>query len=81
LKLHYLSLLSLCDYCITTWEDNIKINSTKIGHEDIHVDLLFKSLGILTLPSQYILSLMRFVSQNIEMFVSNSSVHVFNTRN
>jgi hypothetical protein len=42
---------------------------------------LFKSLGILTLPSQYILSLMRFVSQNIEMYVSNSSVHEFNTRN
>ena len=42
---------------------------------------LFKSLGILTLPSQYILSLMRFLSQNIEMYVSNSSVHEFNTRN
>jgi hypothetical protein len=42
---------------------------------------LFKSLGILTLPSQYILSLMRFLSQNIETYVSNSSVHEFNTRN
>ena len=42
---------------------------------------LFKSLGIMTLPSQYILTLMRFLSQNIEMYVTNGSVHELNTRN
>jgi hypothetical protein len=43
--------------------------------------LLFKSLGIMTLPSQYILTLMTFLSQNIEMYVTNGSVHELNTRN
>jgi hypothetical protein len=42
---------------------------------------LFRSIGILTLPSQYILSLMSFFSKNIEIYVFNSSVHEFNTRN
>jgi hypothetical protein len=41
---------------------------------------LFSSIGILTLPSEYILSLMRFLSQNIEIYAFNSSVHEFNTR-
>jgi hypothetical protein len=42
---------------------------------------LFKSLGIMTLPSQYILTLMRFLSQNIEMYATNGSKHELNTRN
>ena len=42
---------------------------------------LFQSLGILTVPSQYILSLMNFVLQNIERFTPNIEVHNFNTRN
>jgi hypothetical protein len=41
---------------------------------------LFKALEILTLPSQYILSLMTFMIYNIEYFTFNSSVHSFNTR-
>jgi hypothetical protein len=41
---------------------------------------LFKSLGILTLPSQYLLSLMTFLARNLEYFTFNSSVHNINTR-
>jgi hypothetical protein len=36
---------------------------------------LFKILEILTLPSQYILSLMTFLAYNLEYFTFNSSVH------
>jgi hypothetical protein len=42
---------------------------------------LFQSLEIVTLHSQYILSLMKFLLQNQEMFISNSEVHNINTRN
>jgi hypothetical protein len=42
--------------------------------------MLFKKLNILPLHSQYILSLLLFVVQNIEEFTSNSEVHSINTR-
>ena len=41
---------------------------------------LFCSLEILTLTSQYILSLMRFLSSNLDIFIFNTSVHKINTR-
>jgi hypothetical protein len=41
---------------------------------------LFQKLEILTLTSQYILSLMRFLSSNLEIFKLNTSVHNINTR-
>jgi hypothetical protein len=41
---------------------------------------LFKTLEILTLPSQYILSLMTFLAHNLEYFTFNSSVHNTDTR-
>jgi len=41
---------------------------------------LFKKLNILPLHSQCILSLLLFVVQNIEEFMSNSEVHFINTR-
>jgi hypothetical protein len=37
----------------------------------------FRSLGILTQPLQYILSIMSFLSPNIEIYAFNSSVHEF----
>jgi hypothetical protein len=40
----------------------------------------FKKLNILPLQSQYILSLLLFVVQNIGEFASNSEVHTINTR-
>jgi hypothetical protein len=42
---------------------------------------LFQSLGIMTVPSQYSLSLINFVLQNQERFTPNTEVHSFNTRN
>jgi hypothetical protein len=41
---------------------------------------LFQKLEILTLPSHYILSLMRFLSTDLEIYKFTSSVHVINTR-
>ena len=41
---------------------------------------LFKQLGILPLKSQYIYSLMSFVSTNRELFVNNADIHNFPTR-
>jgi len=41
---------------------------------------LFNKLNILPLHSQYILSLLLFVVQNVEEFTSNSEVHSINTR-
>jgi len=40
---------------------------------------LFKKLNVIPLHSQYILSLLLFVVQNIEEFTSNSEVHSINT--
>jgi hypothetical protein len=41
---------------------------------------LYKSLGILTLPSHYLLSLITFLACNVEYFTFNSFVHNINTR-
>jgi len=43
--------------------------------------LLFQSLEILTLPSQYILSLMKFLSLILEIYTFNCTVCGINTRN
>jgi glutathione peroxidase-family protein len=45
-----------------------------------HSKPLFRKLKILTLTSQYILSLMRFLTSNMGKFTFNSSIHNFNTR-
>jgi len=41
----------------------------------------FQSLEILTLPSQYILFLIKFLSHNLEIYIFNFTFHDFNTRN
>jgi hypothetical protein len=41
---------------------------------------LFKELNILPLKSQYILSLLTFVSNNKEQYSTNSEIHNINTR-
>jgi hypothetical protein len=41
---------------------------------------LFKALEILTLPSQYILSLLTFLVHNLEYFTFSFSTHNINTR-
>jgi hypothetical protein len=42
---------------------------------------LFNQLQILTLPSQYIYSLLIFVVKNKDLFLRNSEIHTINTRN
>ena len=42
---------------------------------------LFKKLNILPVPSQYILSLMLFVIENQQDFLTSAYVHGFDTRN
>jgi hypothetical protein len=42
---------------------------------------LFQSLELMTVTSQYILSLMKFLLQNQEKLTSNTEVHNINTRN
>jgi len=42
---------------------------------------LFKTLQILTVPSQYIFSLLVFVNKNKGLFLSNSDIHDINTWN
>src|SRR5215469_12827064 len=42
--------------------------------------LLFKQLQILTLPSQYLYSLLVFVVKNRDLFSLNSDIHNLNTR-
>ena len=42
--------------------------------------VLFRELEILTLTSQYVLSLMRFLSSNLGNYKFNTSVHDKNTR-
>jgi hypothetical protein len=42
---------------------------------------IFKRLEMLTLPCEYILSLMIFMVKNQEMFPTNSTIHTVNTRN
>ena len=51
------------------------------AHPRISCRKLFTELEILTVPSQYIYSLMSFFIGNQEKFQTNSSVHNINTRN
>jgi hypothetical protein len=41
---------------------------------------LFKDLNILQIQSQYIFSILLFVTKNEDQFLSNSQVHEINTR-
>jgi len=42
---------------------------------------LFKRLKMLTLPSQYIFSVLVFIAKNRDLFMFNRDIHSFNTRN
>jgi len=41
---------------------------------------LFPRLGIITLSSQYIFSLMRFLSRTLQLYTFNFTIHKYNTR-
>ena len=56
----------------------IRIITNKSKHDSCWQ--LFKQLQILTLPSQYIFSLLVFVAKHRDLFLSNSDIHNINTR-
>jgi len=55
-----------------------RIITNSSNHDTCHY--LFKQLQILSLPSQYILSLLVFVIKNSDFFQSNSEIHNLSTR-
>jgi len=57
----------------------IRIINNKSKHDSCHH--LYKQLQILTLPSQYIFSLLVFVAKNRDLFLSNSEIHDINRCN
>ena len=57
----------------------IRIMTNKSRQESCQ--LLFNQLQILTLPSQYIFSLLIFVVKNKDLFLFNSDIHTINTCN
>ena len=42
---------------------------------------VFKEIGILTVPSQFIFANILYIRQNIHLFTKTSDIHNFNTRN
>ena len=55
----------------------IRIITNSGSHDSCHQ--LFKQLQILSVPSQYIFSLLVFVTKNGGLFLSNSEIHDLNT--
>jgi len=56
----------------------IRIITNKGNHDSCQN--LFKQLQILTLPSQYIFSLLMFAAKNRDLVSSNNEIHDINTR-
>jgi hypothetical protein len=92
LKMIYFTYFhAVMEYGIILWEDSVE--SKRIFQQQkriirimtrstsrISCRTLFKKLEILTLTSQYLLSLMRCLSSNLESYTFNTSVHNINTR-
>ena len=87
----FLYLHSVMPYGIVFWGNShhsnsifkiqrriIRIITSTGSHDSCHQ--LFKQLQILSLPSQYIFSLLVFVNKNRGLFQSNSEIHDLNTR-
>jgi hypothetical protein len=51
----------------------------KAGNRD-SCRLLFRTLNILPLSSQYIFSISIFVAKNVDMFITNADIHGIHTR-
>jgi len=93
LKMIYFAYFhSLINYGIIFWGNSLESNKIFLAQKKIVIIMtgsrpktsckpLFQLLGILTIISQYILSLMKFLLQNQENFTSNTEVHNINTRN
>jgi len=91
LKIIYFAYVhSVMEYGISFW--GVSVESKRIFQQQkriirimtgstsrISCRTLFQKLEILTLTSQYILSSMRFLLSNLEIFTFNASVHNINT--
>ena len=92
LRMVYFSYFhSIMSYGITFWGNSYsRINIFRIQKRIIRIMTksnkcdtcrpLFKKLGILPLPSQYIFSLLLFVVTNKNLFLLNSQIHSIYTR-
>jgi hypothetical protein len=79
------------EYGIIFWGDSVEIKRIFQQQKGIirimtgstsrtSCKMLFQKLETLTLTSQYVLSLMRFISSKLEIYKFNTSVHNINTR-
>ena len=59
----------------------LKINVKMHGEHNVKCRNMFKQLEILSVPCQYIFSLMDFIVSNQKKKFKNSSLHNINTRN
>jgi hypothetical protein len=82
---------AIMEYSIIFWGDSVEskrifqqqkwiIRNMTGSTSRISCRTLFQKLEILTVTSQYVLSLMRFLSSNLEIYTFNTSVHNINTR-
>lgn len=92
LNVYHAQIYSYMSYGIAVWGNSSKsIEVFKLQKRAVriicnvprrtHCKPLFIKLGILSLPSIYILSLLLYVHTNLEIFTVNSDVHSHNTRN
>ena len=90
--IYFASFYSVTNYGLIFWGNSSDSNKIFLAQKKIvrimtgsrpktSCKPLFQSLGILTITSQYILSLMKFLPQNQEKFTSNIKDHIINTRN
>ena len=89
---HHLYFHSAMVYGIIFWGNSINSNKIFLQHKRIVKTILginprstckphFKTLGILTMPSQYLLSFMEFLVNNLAYFSLNGEIHNKLTRN
>ena len=89
--IHFTYFHTVMEYAISFW--GVSVESKRILQQQKRIirimigstsrilcRTLFQKLEILTLTPQYILSSMRFLSSNLEIFTFNTSVHTINTR-
>jgi len=75
------SLFSGLVFAVLLGANNSKTVSKYWYYQWSNCKPLFQSLGILTITSQYIIYLMKFLLKNQEKFASSTEVHNINTRN
>jgi len=89
--IHFSYFHSVINYGIIFWGNSSESNKIFLAKKIVRnitgsrpktsCKPLFQSLGIVTITSKYILSLMKFLLQNQKKFTSNTEVHNINMRN